>query len=66
MTGQTLASYTRKRRLTLSAMALRLTSMPLIDIAVRFGFDNQQNFTRVFKSHFAMTPALIAAFLRCR
>ncbi|QDY42977.1 helix-turn-helix domain-containing protein [Candidatus Pantoea soli] len=56
MTGQTLASYTRKRRLTLAAMALRLTSMPLIDIAVRFGFDNQQNFTRVFKSHFSLTP----------
>jgi len=56
ITGQTLASYTRKRRLTLSAMALRLTSMPLIDIAVRFGFDNQQNFTRVFKSHFSLTP----------
>ena len=56
MTGQTLASYTRKRRLTLAAMALRLTSMSLIDIAVRFGFDNQQNFTRVFKSHFSLTP----------
>jgi AraC family transcriptional activator of mar-sox-rob regulon len=56
MTGQTLAAYTRKRRLTMSAMALRLTRMPLIDIAVRFGFDNQQNFTRVFKSHFSVTP----------
>ncbi|WP_312242806.1 helix-turn-helix domain-containing protein [Pantoea sp.] len=56
VTGQTLASYTRKRRLTMSAMALRLTRMPLIDIAVRFGFDNQQNFTRVFKSHFSVTP----------
>ncbi|WP_130831675.1 helix-turn-helix domain-containing protein [[Erwinia] mediterraneensis] len=56
MTGQTLASYTRKRRLTMSAMALRLTRMSLIDIAVRFGFDNQQNFTRVFKNHFAVTP----------
>ncbi|WP_312545274.1 helix-turn-helix domain-containing protein, partial [Pantoea eucalypti] len=49
MTGQTLAAYTRKRRLTMAAMALRLTRMTLIDIAVRFGFDNQQNFTRVFK-----------------
>ncbi|MBE5251892.1 helix-turn-helix domain-containing protein [Mixta mediterraneensis] len=58
MTGQTLAAYTRKRRLTMSAMALRLTRMPLIDIAVRFGFDNQQNFTRVFKSHFAVTPGV--------
>ncbi|MDZ7277407.1 helix-turn-helix domain-containing protein [Pantoea eucrina] len=56
ITGQTLAAYTRKRRLTLSAMALRLTHLPLIDIAVRFGFDNQQNFTRVFKSHFGLTP----------
>ena len=56
MTGQTLAAYTRKRRLTMAAMALRLTRMTLIDIAVRFGFDNQQNFTRVFKGHFSLTP----------
>nr|MBA2816288.1 AraC family transcriptional regulator [Candidatus Pantoea persica] len=42
ITVQTLAACTRKRRLMLSAMALRLTCMPLIDIAVRFGFDNQQ------------------------
>lgn len=56
MTGQTLAAYTRKRRLTLAAMALRLTRMPLIDIAVRFGFENQQNFNRVFKNHFSVTP----------
>lgn len=56
MTGQTLAAYTRKRRLTLAAMALRLTRMPLIDVAVRFGFENQQNFNRVFKNHFTVTP----------
>ncbi|ASN13964.1 AraC family transcriptional regulator [Pantoea ananatis] len=63
MTGQTLAAYTRKRRLTLAAMALRLTRMPLIDVAVRFGFENQQNFNRVFKNHFMMTPG---AFRRHR
>lgn len=63
MTGQTLAAYTRKRRLTLAAMALRLTRMPLIDVAVRFGFENQQNFNRVFKKHFTMTPG---AFRRHR
>ncbi|WP_017348299.1 helix-turn-helix domain-containing protein [Pantoea sp. A4] len=58
ITGQTLASYTRKRRLTIAAMALRLTRLSLIDIAVRFGFENQQNFTRVFKSHFMITPGV--------
>lgn len=51
---QMLASYIRKRRLTLSTMVLRLTNILLIDIAVCFGFDNQQNFTRVFKSHFTL------------
>ncbi len=62
MTGQTLAAYTRKRRLTMAAMALRLTRMTLIDIAVRFGFDNQQNFTRVFKGHFSLTPGAFRRF----
>ena len=56
MTGQTVASYTRKRRLTKSAMALRLTRLSLIDIAVRYGFDTQQNFTRAFRHHFDLTP----------
>lgn len=56
MTGQTVAAYARKRRLTKSAMALRLTRLSLIDIAVRYGFDTQQNFTRAFRHHFAQTP----------
>lgn len=55
-TGQTIASYTRKRRLTQSAMALRLTHLSLIDIALRYGFDTQQNFTRMFKHQFSVTP----------
>ena len=56
MTGQTVAAYARKRRLTKSAMALRLTRLSLIDIAVRYGFDSQQNFTRAFRHHFDLTP----------
>lgn len=56
MTGQTVAAYARKRRLTKSAMALRLTRLSLIDIAVRYGFDTQQNFTRAFRHHFSLTP----------
>lgn len=56
MTGQTVAAYARKRRLTKSAMALRLTRLSLIDIAVRYGFDTQQNFTRAFRKHFSLTP----------
>jgi AraC family transcriptional activator of mar-sox-rob regulon len=56
MTGQTVTAYARKRRLTKSAMALRLTRLSLIDIAVRYGFDTQQNFTRAFRHHFALTP----------
>ncbi|MFD1802123.1 helix-turn-helix domain-containing protein [Mixta tenebrionis] len=56
MTGQTVAAYARKRRLTKSAMALRLTRLSLIDIALRYGFDTQQNFTRAFRNQFALTP----------
>lgn len=56
-TGETLANYTRKRRLTQSAVALRKTRLSILDIAVRYGFNTQQHFTRVFKSHFHQTPA---------
>jgi AraC family transcriptional activator of mar-sox-rob regulon len=46
------------RRLSKSAVALRLTSRPILDIALQYRFDSQQTFTRAFKKQFNLTPAL--------
>ena len=56
-TGQSLGSYIRKRRLTKAALALRLTSKSILEIALQYHFDSQQTFTRAFKRQFSATPA---------
>lgn len=55
-TGINLATYIRQRRLSESAILLKMTDMPVIDAAERFGFSNQQTYTRTFGRHFSMPP----------
>lgn len=57
VTGMPLGLYTRGRRLSEAAMALRLTSRTILDIAMQYNFDSQQSFTRAFKKQFNETPA---------
>ncbi|MBS0848404.1 MDR efflux pump AcrAB transcriptional activator RobA [Citrobacter sp. JGM124] len=57
VTGQAIGAYIRGRRLSKSAVALRLTARPILDIALQYRFDSQQTFTRAFKRQFAQTPA---------
>jgi AraC-like DNA-binding protein len=54
-TGETPAGYLRKRRLTEAARAL-LSGQSLVDVAARFGYSSQENFTTAFKSWFSLTP----------
>lgn len=56
-TGMTLATYIRKRRLSESAILLKMTNLPVIDTAEKFGFSNQQAFTRTFTGYFSRPPA---------
>ncbi len=58
VTGEAIGAYIRARRLSRAAIALRLTSRPILDIALQYRFDSQQTFTRAFKKQFNKTPAL--------
>lgn len=58
VTGHAIGAYIRTRRLSKSAVALRLTARPILDIALQYCFDSQQTFTRAFKKQFSVTPAL--------
>ena len=62
VTGHAIGAYIRARRLSKSAVALRLTARPILDIALQYRFDSQQTFTRAFKKQFAQTPALYRQF----
>ena len=57
-TGYALGKYIRDRRLTMAAIALRLTNMPILDISLYYSYDSQQTFTRSFKKNFAETPGM--------
>lgn len=58
ITGNAIGAYIRARRLSKAAVALRLTSRTILDIALQYRFDSQQTFTRAFKKQFSQTPAL--------
>ena len=52
MTGMTLTEYIRRRRLTLAAQDLQHSKTPIIDIAIKYGYDSAAAFSRAFaKQH---------------
>lgn len=56
LVGDTCKEYIRKRRLSEALNLLAQTNLRIIDIAVRFGFESQESFSRAFKSYFEVTP----------
>ncbi|MGE9551332.1 superoxide response transcriptional regulator SoxS [Erwinia amylovora] len=66
VTRQTLGGYIRERRLTLAAEALRQTQRPVFDIAMQYGYDSQQTFSRVFRRQFSQTPTAYRHTMRRR
>jgi AraC family multidrug resistance transcriptional activator len=46
--GESLGRYIRERKLLLAARDLRESDEKVYDICLRYGFDSQQTFTRVF------------------
>lgn len=54
----TIKEYIARRRLCLTALALRDTNTPIIDIAMDYGFSSQQALTRAFRDAYGCTPAV--------
>lgn len=54
--GVTPAEYSRQRRLTLAARELTTSSDKVIDIAVKYGYDSPDAFTRAFRNVQGVTP----------
>lgn len=70
MCGITLGDYIRMRRLTLAAQEIMNTDKKIIDIALDYGYDSPESFTRAFSKFHGVTPtevrsgATITAFSR--
>lgn len=55
-TGLTLAEYIRWSKLAKAFFEVKNSDNPLIDIALKYGYESQEGFTRAFKDSFAVTP----------
>ncbi|RUT31979.1 helix-turn-helix domain-containing protein [Paenibacillus zeisoli] len=56
LTGVTLAEYIRRRRLTLAAFELQHSGIKVIDLALKYGYDSPEAFTRAFSNLHGVTP----------
>jgi AraC family transcriptional regulator len=57
LAGISLSEYIRRRRLTLAAFELKDTSVKVIDIAMKYGYQSPDSFSRAFQALHGITPS---------
>jgi AraC family transcriptional regulator len=57
LAGIPLSEYIRRRRLTLAAFELNDSDIKVIDLAVKYGYNSSDSFTRAFQSLHGITPS---------
>lgn len=55
--GVSLAEYVRRRRLTLAAFELKNAGTKVIDLAIKYGYESPEAFSRAFKSLHGVMPS---------
>lgn len=53
-----LSEYIRRRRLTLAAYELQNSDVRIIDLAIKYGYDSADSFTRAFQKVHGVSPSL--------
>lgn len=61
LAGIPLHEYIRRRRLTLAALELQNSTVKVIDIAMKYGYNSADAFTRAFQGMHSMTPTVARA-----
>ncbi|KEO82131.1 AraC family transcriptional regulator [Tumebacillus flagellatus] len=56
ITDVSLSEYIRRRRLTLAAFELQTTDRKVLDLALKYGYDSPEAFTRAFQNLHGVTP----------
>lgn len=59
LTGITLTEYIRKRRLSKAGEDILINNEKIIDIAVKYGWDSSESFSRAFKKMYGVNPSNI-------
>ncbi|TFJ90648.1 AraC family transcriptional regulator [Lentibacillus salicampi] len=57
LAGVTLSEYIRRRRLTLAAFELNNSDLKVIDVAMKYGYNSPDSFTRAFHILHGVTPS---------
>lgn len=57
VTRQSLANYIRNKKLELAAKDLIEGNESVMEISIKYGYDSQQTFTRIFSRRYRQPPA---------
>lgn len=57
LAGITLSEYIRRRRLSLAAFELNNSNIRIIDVAIKYGYNSPDSFTRAFQNLHGVTPS---------
>lgn len=58
LSGISLSEYIRRRRLTLAALDLKQVQVKVIDVAMKYGYQSPDAFSRAFQQFHGVTPSL--------
>lgn len=61
LSGMTLGTYIRNRRLSLAAVELQSSDSRIIDIALKYGYDTPESFSRAFERFHSVLPSAARA-----
>ncbi|MAT41325.1 MAG: AraC family transcriptional regulator [Anaerolineaceae bacterium] len=56
LSGLSLGEYIRRRRLAQAALELQISDIKIIDLAIRYGYDSSDSFSRAFQGLHGVTP----------
>ncbi|MCR8642913.1 GyrI-like domain-containing protein [Paenibacillus sp. N1-5-1-14] len=59
LAGITLSEYVRRRRLTLAAFELQAGDLRVIDVAVKYGYQSADGFSRAFQNLHGISPSSV-------
>jgi len=57
LAGITLSEYIRRRRLSLAALEIHNSKVKVIDVAIKYGYNSPDSFTRAFVNLHGITPS---------
>ncbi|WP_211748948.1 AraC family transcriptional regulator [Paenibacillus sp. Marseille-Q4541] len=57
LTDTSVAEYIRRRRLTLAAQELCTSSVKIVDLALRYGYETPEAFAKAFRKQHGITPS---------